>query len=78
MTSNKISHIRKTYKLKIPRPQYDRIAEAFNFKENYFESFDLDEDSITFKITEQQRLSFTRNYHLSEMFLPENIESHTI
>jgi len=68
----------KTYTLKVPRPQYDRLSDAFNLKETYFESFDLDEDTITFKINEQQRLNFTKNYYLSQMFLPENIESYMI
>ena len=68
----------KTYTLKIPRPQYDRISDAFNLRETYFESFDIDEDTITFKINETQRLHFIKNYYLSQMFLAENIESYTI
>jgi len=68
----------KTYTLKVPRPQYDRLSDAFNLKETYFESLDIDEDTITFKINEQQRLNFTKNYYLSQMFLPENIESYMI
>ena len=68
----------KTYTLKVPRPQYDRLSDAFNLKETYFESLDIDEDTITFKINEQQRLNFTKNYYLSQMFLPENIKSYMI
>jgi hypothetical protein len=68
----------KTYTLKIPRPHYDRISDAFNLRETYFESFDIDEDTITFKINETQRLHFIKNYYLSQMFLAENIESYTI
>ena len=69
---------RKIYKLQVPRPQYDRIAEGFNLKESYFESYDLDTDTIIFKISEVQRLNFLKNYYISQMFLPENIESYTI
>ena len=29
----------KTYTLKIPRPQYDRISDAFNLRETYFQHF---------------------------------------
>ena len=69
---------RKIYKLQVPRPQYDRIAEGFNLKESYFESYDLDTDTVTFKISEVQRLNFLKNYYISQMFLSENIESYTI
>jgi hypothetical protein len=68
----------KTYTLKVPRPQYDRISEAFKLKETYFESFDPEEDTVTFKINEKQRARWTSTYYLSEMFLPENIGSYTI
>jgi len=68
----------KIYRLRVPRPQYNRIAEAFKLKETYFESFDSDEDTVTFKINEKQRARFTSTYYLSEMFLPENIESYTV
>jgi hypothetical protein len=68
----------KTYTLKIPRPQYDRLSDAFNLKESYFQHFDVDEDTITFTISETQRVRWTRDYYISQMFLPENIEKHTI
>ena len=68
----------KTYRLRVPRPQYDRISEAFKLKESYFESFDPDTDTVTFKINEKQRTRWTSTYYLSEMFLPENIESYTV
>jgi hypothetical protein len=77
MTAKK-KPVGKTYTLKIPRPQYDRISDAFNLRETYFDSFDIDEDTITFKINETQRLHFIKNYYLSQMFLAENIESYTI
>jgi len=69
---------RKTYTLKVPRPQYDRISEAFKLKETYFVSFDPEEDTVTFKINEKQRATWTDTYYLSEMFLPENIKSYTV
>jgi len=70
--------IHKSYTLKVPRTQYDRISEAFKLKETYFESFDPDTDTVTFKINEKQRTRWTSTYYLSEMFLPENIESYTV
>ncbi len=68
----------KTYTLKIPRPQYDRLSDAFNLKESYFQHFDVDEDTITFTISETQRTTWTKNYYISQMFLPENIVKHTV
>ena len=68
----------KTYTLKIPRPQYDRLSDAFNLKETYFQHFDVDEDTITFTISETQRVNWTKDYYISQMFLPENIEQYTI
>ena len=69
---------RKIYRLQVPRPQYDRIAEGFNLKESYFESYDLDTDTVTFKISEVQRLNFIKNYYISQVFLEENIGSYTV
>jgi hypothetical protein len=69
---------RKIYRLQVPRPQYDRIAEGFNLKESYFESYDLDTDTVTFKISEVQRLNFLKNYYISQVFLEENIGSYTV
>ena len=77
MTAKK-KPVGKTYTLKIPRPQYDRISDAFSLRETYFQSFDIDEDTITFKINETQRLHFIKNYYLSQMFLAENIGNYTI
>ena len=77
MTSRK-KPVKKTYTLKIPRPQYDRVCSAFNLRECYFESFDPEEDTVTFKISETQRERWTTNYYVSQMFLPENIGSYTV
>ena len=68
----------KTYTLKIPRPQYDRLSDAFHLRETYFQSFDIDSDTITFKINETQRLMFIKNYYVSQMFLVENIGNYTV
>ena len=68
----------KTYTLKIPRPQYDRISDAFNLRETYFQHFDIDEDTITFKINETQRLNFIKNYYITQMFLEENIGKYIV
>tara|TARA_R100000656_G_C3863833_1_gene110564 strand:- start:144 stop:377 length:234 start_codon:yes stop_codon:yes gene_type:complete len=68
----------KTYTLKIPRPQYDRLSDAFNLKESYFQHFDVDEDTITFTISETQRVNWTKDYYISQMFLPNNIVKYTI
>ena len=68
----------ETYTLKIPRPQYDRISDAFNLRETYFESFDIDSDTITFKINETQRLNFIKNYYITQMFLEENIGKYIV
>ena len=69
---------RKIYRLKVPRPQYDRIAEGFNLKESYFENYDPATDTVTFKISEVQRLNFLKNYYISQVFLEENIGSYTV
>ena len=68
----------KTYTLKIPRPQYDRLSDAFSLKESYFNHFNAQEDTITFTISETQRVNWTKDYYISQMFLPENIEQYTI
>jgi hypothetical protein len=77
MTAKK-KPVGKTYTLKIPRPQYDRLSDAFNLRETYFQHLDVDEDTITFKINETQRLMFIKNYYISQMFLEENIGNYTI
>ena len=68
----------KTYTLKIPRPQYDRLSDAFNLKESYFNHFNVQEDTITFTISETQRVNWTKDYYISQMFLPDNIVKYTI
>ena len=46
----------KNYVLEIPRPQYDRLGDAFpEFDEDWFLSFDTKKDTIKFSVTESQR-----------------------
>ena len=76
----------KNYKLKIPRPQYDRIADAFDTQVIDFEKFDSKADTVTFKVTEKQRLSFSKHarkninhlYYITQMFLPRNIGAYEV
>ena len=77
MTSKK-KPVKKTYTLKLPRPQYDRVCETFPLTESSFQSFNFEEDAVTFKITDDQREKWTENYYISQMFLPENIGSYTV
>ena len=77
MTSKK-KPVKKTYTLKLPRPQYDRLSDAFSLKESYFNHFNAQEDTITFTISETQRVNWTKDYYISQMFLPENIGSYTV
>jgi len=73
--------MKKIYKLKVPRPQYDRLGSAFELDDSYFEKLLLDTDEVIFHITEDQRIAFAkyaeRNnshfYWICQMFLPKNI-----
>tara|TARA_Y100001947_G_scaffold127942_1_gene112992 strand:- start:268 stop:501 length:234 start_codon:yes stop_codon:yes gene_type:complete len=76
----------KSYKLTIPRPQYDRIADAFDTQVIDFEKFDSKADTITFNVTERQRLAFSKHarkninhlYYITQMFLPRNIGAYEV
>ena len=50
----------KIYKLEIPRPQFDRIADAFEHQVIDINSFDIEKDTIIFTISEKQRLWFEK------------------
>jgi len=79
----------KDYILTIPRNQYDRLADAFDWTEDYFMSFDSAVDTVKFKITEEQRKRYSKyagatenkdvpkkyraTYLITQMFLPRNI-----
>ena len=74
----------KSYKLKIPRPQYDRIADAFDTQVINFEKFDSKADTITFNVTEKQRVAFAKQaknqrlYWITQMFKPRNIGAYEV
>ena len=79
------SHLKPSYKLKIPRPQYDRIADAFDTQVINFEKFDSKADTVTFNVTERQRLIFSQHakkvnrlYYITQMFLPRNIGAYEV
>jgi len=81
---------RMDYVMKIPRAQYDRIANAFDLDDSYFIHLDTELDMVTFSVTESQRKwfsSFARSkdnldkpkkyrscYWICQMFLPRNIK----
>ena len=49
-----------TYKLEIPRPQFDRIADAFEATVIDVNGFDFEKDTVIFSITENQRKKFEK------------------
>ena len=71
----------KTYTLKIPRPQYDRLGSAFELDNTYFDKLLTDTDEVIFHVSENQRKSFANyakkndnhRYWICQMFLPRNI-----
>ena len=71
----------KTYTLKVPRAQYDRLGSAFELDDTYFDKLLTDTDEIIFHVSEQQRISFAEHakknnnnkYWICQMFLPKNI-----
>ena len=50
----------KIYKLEIPRPQFDRIADAFESTVIDVNGFDFEKDTVIFSITENQRKKFEK------------------
>ena len=71
----------KTYTLKIPRAQYNRLGRAFTLDDTYFDKLLVDTDEIIFHVSEHQRKSFASHakkndnhkYWICQMFLPRNI-----
>ena len=71
----------KTYTLKIPRPQYDRLGSAFELDNTYFDKLLVDTDEVIFHVSENQRKRFAtfakkndnHKYWICQMFLPRNI-----
>ena len=84
----------KTYTLEIPRNQYDRLGNAFDWEDEWFISFDPKKDTIRFRITEAQRKHLEKfaqkqddkrvmkklrtTYWITQMFREENIQAYTM
>jgi hypothetical protein len=82
----------KTYTLTIPRPQYDRLGNAFELDDTYFKRLNLSNDTVEFCVTETQRVRFAQYateanrekkrtghwYWITQMFLEENINKYTM
>lgn len=83
-----------TYKLEIPRNQFDRIAGAFESTIINVNGYDLDKDTVIFSISEKQRKKFAlyavkkdnpnvskkmrATYWITQMFLPRNIAQYLV
>ena len=81
-----------SYKLTIPRAQYDRLADdKYLIKDDtYFRNYDPTDDTTTFVVTEEQRARFAQYateanrekkktghlYWITQMFLEENINTY--
>ena len=50
----------ETYKLEIPRTQFNRIGDAFELEDHFVNGYDFDKDTIIFSITENQRKKFEK------------------
>ena len=84
----------ETYKLEIPRNQFDRIADAFEAMPIIVNGFDFEKDTIIFTISEEQRKGFEKcalkkdnpkveprlraTYWITQMFLSHNIEKYLV
>ena len=49
-----------SYKLEIPRNQFDRIADAFEHQVIDVNGYDADKDTVIFTVSEKQRLWFEK------------------
>jgi hypothetical protein len=76
----------ESYKLEIPRNQFDRIGSAFELEDHYVNGYDIDKDTIIFTVSEQQRKRFAKHakknvnhlYWICQMFLPKNIKKYLV
>ena len=50
----------ESYKLEIPRSQFDRIGDAFELEDHYVNGYDADKDTVIFTVSEKQRLWFAK------------------
>ena len=83
-----------SYKLEIPRTQFDRIADAFELEDHYVNGYDINKDTVIFTVSEKQRKAFAKyalkkdnpkvskkmraTYWITQMFLPRNIQKYLI
>lgn len=84
----------KEYTLEIPRSQYDRLANAFEWDDVWFISFNPEPDTVTFKMSEDQRKRYAKyaskvenksipkkfraTYLITQIFLPNNISLYEV
>lgn len=84
----------KEYILEIPRNQYDRLANAFEWDDVWFIRFDPELDTVTFKMSEEQRQRYAKyasehenksipkkfraTYLITQIFLPKNIKYYEV
>ena len=75
-----------SYKLEIPRTQFDRIGNAFELEDHYVNGYDSNKDTVIFTVSEKQRKAFARHakkninhlYWICQMFLQRNIEQNLV
>ena len=75
-----------SYKLEIPRTQFDRIGNAFELEDHYVNGYDVHKDTVIFTVSEKQRKAFARHakkninhlYWICQMFLPRNIKQYLV
>ena len=84
----------ETYKLEIPRNQFDRIANAFEQQVFDVNGYNVYKDTVIFSITENQRKKFAKyalkkdnpkipkklraTYWITQIFLPRNIKKYLV
>jgi hypothetical protein len=83
-----------SYKLEIPRTQFDRIGNAFESTIIDVNGYDAYKDTVIFTVSEKQRKKFAlyavkkdnpkvaqkmrATYWITQMFLPHNIEQYLV
>ena len=88
------SLMKKDYILELPRNQYDRLANAFEWDDVWFIRFDPEADTVTFKMSEDQRKRYSKyasetenknipkkfraTYLITQIFLPRNIKQYEV
>ena len=75
-----------SYKIEIPRAQFDRIADAFEQQVFDVNGYDAYKDTVIFTVSEKQRKAFAKHaqknvnhlYWITQIFLPCNIEQYLV